>query len=68
MSAPLKAAVVGAGRMGMVHGHLLQVHPDTELVGFVDRDTSLRDSLASQGLRAPLFESQDAKAALVDVP
>jgi len=60
MSAPLKAAVVGAGRMGMVHGHLLQVHPDTELVGFVDRDTSLRDSLASQGLRAPLFESQDA--------
>jgi hypothetical protein len=27
--------------MGMVHGHLLQVHPDTEIVGFVDRDASL---------------------------
>ena len=57
---PVRAAIVGAGRMGMVHGHLLQVHPDTELVGFVDRDTSLRDSLASQGLRAPLFASRDA--------
>jgi len=54
---PLRAAVVGAGRMGMVHGHLLQVHPETELVGFVDRDTSLAEHLASQGLRAPLYPS-----------
>ena len=53
----LRAAVVGAGRMGMVHGHLLQVHPDTELVGFVDRDTSLAAHLASQGLAAPLYPS-----------
>jgi len=54
---PLRAAVIGAGRMGMVHGHLLQVHPETELVGFVDRDVSLADQLASQGLRAPLYPS-----------
>jgi predicted dehydrogenase len=57
---PLRAAVVGAGRMGMIHGHLLQVHPETELVGLVDRDASLKDHLASQGLRAPLYPSLEA--------
>jgi len=59
MSVParLRAAVVGAGRMGMVHGHLLQIHPETELVAFVDRDTGLADHLASQGLRAKLYPS-----------
>ncbi len=62
MSAPdrLRAAVVGAGRMGMVHGHLLQVHPETELVAFVDRDTGLAAHLASQGLRAKLYPSLEA--------
>jgi predicted dehydrogenase len=60
MSEPLRAAVVGAGRMGMVHGHLLQVHPDTTLVGLVDRDESLREHLRSQGLAAPLFPSLEA--------
>jgi predicted dehydrogenase len=54
---PLRAAVIGAGRMGMVHGHLLQVHPETELVGFVDRDTGLAAHLASQGLKAKLYPS-----------
>ena len=56
----LRAAVVGAGRMGMVHGHLLQVHPGTELVGFVDRDESLRSHLASRGPAAPLYPSIEA--------
>jgi len=46
--------------MGMIHGHLLQVHPETELVGFVDRDQSLAAHLASQGLQAPLFPSLEA--------
>jgi predicted dehydrogenase len=56
----LRAAIVGAGRMGMIHGHLLNVHPDTEVVGFVDRDTSLAAHLESQGLRAPLYPSLEA--------
>jgi len=51
----LRVGIVGAGRMGMVHGHLLQVYPDTELVGFVDRDTRLESQLRSQGLRASVF-------------
>jgi len=63
MSEKLRAAVVGAGRMGMIHGHLLQVHPETELVGFVDRDQSLAAHLASQGLKAPLHPSIDALVA-----
>jgi len=57
---PLRAAVVGAGRMGMIHGHLLSVYPGTEVAGFVDRDTGLRDHLASQGLRAPFYPSVEA--------
>lgn len=56
----LRVAIVGAGRMGMVHGHLLSVHPETEVVGFVDLTTGLRDHLASQGLTAPLYPSLDA--------
>jgi predicted dehydrogenase len=41
--------------MGMVHGHLLQVYPGTELVGFVDPQRGAHERLASQGLRAPVF-------------
>ena len=52
---PLRCAVIGAGRMGMVHGHLLQVYPGTELVGFVDPQRGAHERLASQGLRAPVF-------------
>ncbi len=66
MSEPLRAAVVGAGRMGMVHGHLLQVHPETALVGLVDRDASLREHLRSQGLEAPLYPSLEACYAATD--
>jgi predicted dehydrogenase len=52
---PLRCAVIGAGRMGMVHGHLLQVYPGTELVGFADPQSGAHERLASQGLRAPVF-------------
>lgn len=63
---PLRAAVVGAGRMGMIHGHMLQIYPDTEIVGFVDRDAGLADHLASQGLRAPLYPSLTALRAAAE--
>jgi len=56
----LRVAVVGAGRMGMIHGHLLSIYPETEVVGFVDPDTGLRDHLVSQGLQAPLYSKIDA--------
>src|ERR1041385_9528331 len=55
--APLRCAVIGAGRMGMVHGHLLQVYPGTELVGFADPQMGTQDRLSSQGLKAPVFAS-----------
>src|SRR3982751_90691 len=54
---PLRCAVIGAGRMGMVHGHLLQVYPGTELVGFADPQPGARERLSSQGLTAPVFVS-----------
>jgi predicted dehydrogenase len=43
--------------MGMVHGHLLQVYPGTELVGFADPQKGTAERLGSQGLRAPVFAS-----------
>jgi predicted dehydrogenase len=46
--------------MGMIHGHLLSVYPGTEVVGFVDRNTGLREHLTSQGLRAPLYPNVEA--------
>lgn len=60
MSARLRVGVIGAGRMGMVHGHLLQVYPETELVGFVDPTPGLAGHLESQGLRAPVFSQLEA--------
>jgi predicted dehydrogenase len=56
----LRAAVIGVGRMGMIHGHLLSLYPETEVVGFVDQNTRLRDHLASQGLHAPLYPNVEA--------
>ena len=60
MTEKLKVGVIGAGRMGMIHGHLLQVFPDTELVGFVDPSPGLAGHLESQGLRAPVFAELEA--------
>jgi len=61
--------------MGMIHGHLLQVHPDTELVAFVDRHTGLQSQLESQGLLVPvypevaaLFEKAAPEAVFVCTP
>src|SRR5205823_751805 len=52
-----RCAIVGAGRMGMVHGHLLQVYPGTDVVGFADPQKGTHDRLSSQGLNAPVFAS-----------
>ena len=41
----LRCAIVGAGRMGMVHGHLLQVYPGTDVVGFADPQKGTHDRL-----------------------
>jgi len=60
LSPPLRVAVIGAGRMGMIHGHLLSVYPETEVAGFVDSNMGLREHLASQGLRGPLYPNVEA--------
>lgn len=44
----------------MVHGHLLQLFEGTEVVGFVDPRPGLAAQLASQGLRAPVFETVES--------
>ena len=53
MSAPLKAAVIGAGHMGRHHARLYAELPDTELVVVVDTDADRAKKLAdAHGARA----------------
>jgi len=54
---PLRVAIVGLGKMGMVHGSVLGMMPDVELVGFIDRLPGMAKTLYGMGHRAPFFAS-----------
>ena len=41
-SEPLRAAVVGAGKMGLVHASILNILPDVELVALCDKSSFIR--------------------------
>src|SRR5580692_5602084 len=70
---PLKVAVAGLGRMGMVHAlHVHELARDTnacELVAVADRDTTRCEGfLAEVGRDVPVFSSVDelAKSGVCD--
>src|SRR5262249_56026526 len=54
---PLKAAVVGLGKMGVAHTALLATIPEVELVGLADHHVPLGRSVRGLGHRAPFFDS-----------
>src|SRR5262249_48672224 len=54
---PLKAAVVGLGKMGVAHTALIASIPEVELVGLADHHVPLGRSVRGLGHRAPFFES-----------
>ena len=56
-SRPLRVAIVGLGKMGMVHGSVLAMMPEVELVGFVDALPGMAKTLYGMGHRAPFFAS-----------
>ena len=48
MSAPLRVAVVGVGRLGAIHARIWAEHPEAELVAVVDRDAERAGALADE--------------------
>jgi predicted dehydrogenase len=52
-----KLAVVGLGKMGIMHTAMVRVSPNAELVALVDRDSSLANHVKSMGNDAPTFDS-----------
>ncbi len=53
---PLRAAIVGLGKMGMAHSSVLSMVPNTTLCGAVDRAAALGKSLQGMGFQVPLFQ------------
>ncbi|MEO5616695.1 MAG: Gfo/Idh/MocA family oxidoreductase [Candidatus Eisenbacteria bacterium] len=56
-SRSLRVGIVGLGKMGMVHGSVLAMMPEVELVAFVDQLPGMAKTLYGMGHRAPFFPS-----------
>jgi predicted dehydrogenase len=52
-------AIIGLGKMGLLHASILSVLPSARLVGLVDQDESLGAHVRSMGLQAPFYKSMD---------
>lgn len=53
----LRVAVVGLGKMGILHASILSTIPETEVVAIVDMDRALGSTALSMGIKAKFFES-----------
>ena len=52
-------AIIGLGKMGLLHASILSVLPSARIVGLVDQDESLGAHVRTMGLKAPFFKSID---------
>ena len=52
-------AIVGLGKMGLLHASILSVLPAARVVGLIDQDESLGAHVRSMGLQAPFYKSID---------
>ncbi|MDK1037898.1 MAG: Gfo/Idh/MocA family oxidoreductase, partial [Actinomycetota bacterium] len=59
MSAPLRMAVIGVGRMGRIHARILSALDEIDLVAVVDSRTEVVDALGTE-LDATPYTSADA--------
>lgn len=55
----LDVAIIGLGKMGILHGSMLSVIPSARLVGLVDQQEHLGAHVRSMGLDAPFYSSID---------
>jgi predicted dehydrogenase len=56
---PVRVAIVGLGKMGVVHAAVLSMIPDCEVVGFADFHAPLGRTLRGMGHRAPFFRGAE---------
>jgi predicted dehydrogenase/nucleoside-diphosphate-sugar epimerase len=52
-------AIIGLGKMGLLHASILSVLPSARIVGLVDQDERLGAHVRSMGLKAPFYKSID---------
>jgi predicted dehydrogenase/nucleoside-diphosphate-sugar epimerase len=52
-------AIIGLGKMGLLHASILSVLPAARVVGLIDQDESLGAHVRSMGLQAPFYKSID---------
>jgi len=58
-SRPVRVAIVGLGKMGLVHAAVLSSMDEVSLVAFVDRSPALAKTLYGMGFRAPYYATLD---------
>src|SRR5262249_57384692 len=56
---PVRVAIVGLGRMGLVHAAVLSMLPDVTLVGAVDSQAGAARRLRGVGFRVPVWRALD---------
>ena len=59
-SQPLRLAVIGLGKMGVMHTSMCGVVPGVEVAALVDLDPKLGSQVQSMGVKAPFHASLDA--------
>ena len=52
-----RIAVVGLGKLGIIHSSILNALPDVELTAVMDKDKGLRRYLYGMGIRVPFYQS-----------
>jgi predicted dehydrogenase/nucleoside-diphosphate-sugar epimerase len=57
---PLRFAVIGLGKMGVMHASMCSVVPGVEVAALVDVDPKLGSQVQSMGVQAPFHASLDA--------
>ncbi len=56
MSTKVKFIVIGAGRIGKRHASMIKINQDSELVGIIDTDTSIKKEVEEE-FGVPFFEN-----------
>ncbi len=52
-----KVAIIGLGKMGLLHASILNILPSVRIVGLVDQDEGLAAHVRSMGLQVPFYKS-----------
>jgi predicted dehydrogenase/nucleoside-diphosphate-sugar epimerase len=52
-------AIIGLGKMGLLHASILSILPSARIVGLIDQDEALGAHVRSMGLQAPFHKSID---------